>query len=272
MRESAHRLTHSLAFEYFIVGLIVLNGVVLGLETFPRLAEGYGQWLDLAQWVILGVFIVEAALKMFAFSPRPHRYFLDSWNVFDFSIIVCSLIPATGGFAVIARMARLLRVLRLVSAIPELRLIVSTLVRSIPSMLHIVALMSLIVYVYAIIGYQLFHQHDPAHWRNLGISVLSLFQVVTLEGWADIMYHAMELHPWAWIYFVSFVVLGTFVVINLFIAVVINNLDEAKQERLQSLEQPPSRDELLRELRATQASLRRLEEQLRQPEPPDGDG
>ena len=139
----------------------------------------------------------------------------------------------------------------------------ATLVRSIPGMLHIVALMSLMVYVYAIIGYQLFHEHDPEHWRNLGIALLSLFRVVTLEDWTDIMYKAMEYHPLTWIYFVSFVVFGTFVVINLFIAVVINNLDEAKQERLRALEQAPTSDSLLLELRATQDSLRRLEEQLR---------
>ena len=154
--------------------------------------------------------------------------------------------------------------LRLISAVPELRLIVATLVRSIPSMLNIVALMSLVVYIYAIVGYQLFHEHDPTHWRNLGISLLSLFRVVTLEDWTDIMYKAMELHPMAWVYFVSFVVLGTFVVINLFIAVVINNLDEAKQERLAQLEQLQYRDTLLDEIRSTQQSLRRLEEQLRQ--------
>ena len=141
-------------------------------------------------------------------------------------------------------------------------MIVATLVRSIPSMIHIVVLMSLMVYIYAIIGFQLFHEHDPEHWRNLGISLLSLFRVVTLEDWTDIMYKAMELHPLAWIYFVSFVVFGTFVVINLFIAVVINNLDEAKQERLRDLEQTPTAESLLNELRTTQQSLRRLEEQL----------
>ena len=130
-------------------------------------------------------------------------------------------------------------------------------------MLNIVALMSLVVYIYAIVGFQLFHEHDPVHWRNLGISLLSLFRVVTLEDWTDIMYKAMELHPLAWLYFVSFVVLGTFVVINMFIAVVINNLDEAKKERLAQLEAPLYRDNLLEEIRATQESLARLEEQLR---------
>ena len=263
MRESVARITKSRAFEYFIIGLIVLNGVVLGLETFPDLVRSFDRWLGFSQQAILGVFIVEAALKIFAVSPRADRYFRDGWNVFDFAIIVASLIPATGGFAVIARLARLMRVLRLISAVPELRLIVATLVRSIPSMLHIVALMSLMVYIYAIIGYQLFHEHDPDHWGSLGISVLSLFQLVTLEGWVDVMHRAMEVHPLAWMYFVSFIILGTFVVINLFIAVVINNLDEAKQERLRDLENANYSDDLLEEIRTTQRSLQRLEEQLR---------
>ena len=272
LRGYAHRLTKSHAFEYFIIGLILFNAVVLGLETVPSVVEEYSFWLGLSHQVILGVFIVEAALKIFALTPRGDRYFRDGWNVFDFSIIVLSLVPATGGFAVIARLARLMRLLRLVSAVPELRLIVATLVRSIPGMFHIVVLMSLMVYIYAIIGFQLFHEHDPEHWRNLGISLLSLFRVVTLEDWTDIMYKAMEFHPLAWIYFLSFVVFGTFVVINLFIAVVINNLDEAKQERLRKLEQPPTTENLLRELRVTQQSLRRLEDQLQRRRDEDNGG
>ena len=171
-----------------------------------------------------------------------------------------------GTFAVVARLARLMRLLRLVSAVPELRLIVTTLVRSIPGMLHIVAVMSVLSYIYAIVGYELFHEHDPEHWRNLGISLLSLFRVVTLEDWTDIMYVAMELNSFAWIYFLSYVVLGSFVTINLFIAVVINNLDEAKRERLEQLESVGSRDELLDELRAARAALSRLERRLSQAE------
>ena len=270
LRDLAYKLTHSHGFEYFIVGLILANAVLLGIETLPGVMNGYSDWVNLGFQVTLFIFIVEAVLKIFAQWPRPGRYFRDGWNVFDFLVIVFALIPATGSLAIIARMARLLRLVRLVSAVPELRLIVATLVRSIPSMLHIVALMSLIVYIYAIVGYQLFHEHDPEHWRNLGISLLSLFRVVTLEDWTDIMYKAMELHPLTWIYFVSFVVLGTFVVINLFIAVVINNLDEAKQERLRKLEQAPTADSLLAELRATQQSLRRLEQQLQSRQEDDG--
>ncbi|MCY4615914.1 MAG: ion transporter [Chloroflexi bacterium] len=262
MRELAGRITGSRPFEYFIIALILGNGAVLGLETVERIGDEFLTWFEVAHTVTLAIFIVEAALKMLALAPQSQRYFRDGWNIFDFSIIVLSLIPAVGPFAVVARMARLMRVLRLVSAMPELRLIVSTLVRSIPGMLHIVAVMSVLTYIYAILGFHFFHEHDPEHWRNLGISLLSLFRVVTLEDWTDIMYVAMDLHPLAWVYFLSFVVLGSFVTINLFIAVVINNLDEAKQERLRQLETATTADEVIAELRAARESLNRLERRL----------
>ncbi|MCA9471565.1 MAG: ion transporter [Nitrospirales bacterium] len=262
MIQLARHIVSSLWFERFIIALILVNGVILGMETSPDLVVRYGELFHLGNFIILLVFILEAALKMTALAPHMGRYFQDGWNIFDFSVIVFSLIPATGEFAMIARLARLLRVVRLISTIPELRLIVSTLVRSIPSMLHVMTLMGVIFYIYAITGYQLFHEHDPTHWRSLGISLLTLFRVVTLEDWTDVMYTAMEVHPFAWMYFVSFVVLGTFVVVNLFIAVVINNLDEAKAERLQELEAPVTQEEILKDLRATQKALKRLEDRL----------
>ena len=258
----ADRLVNKAAFEYTIIALILLNGVFLGLGTSPVLAQQYGDLLHLGNQIVLGVFIVEALLKMIALAPRVDMYFRDGWNVFDFLVIVFSLIPATGEFAMVARLARLLRVLRLISAIMELRLIVAALVRSIPSVGHVMLLMSIIVYIYAIIGYQLFHEHDPIHWRNLGISVLTLFNIITLEGWTVVMENAMQLHSWAWIYFVSFVIAGTFVVINLFIAIIINNLDDAKAERLKELQPPVSREELMLELRSTRNALQRLEQRL----------
>ena len=260
------RLANSQSFEYFIIAVIIVNGVLLGLETSPKLNRQFGGLMHLGNQVALGIFIVEAVIKMLALSPRSYRYFKDGWNVFDFLVIVFSLIPATGQFAMIARLARLLRVVRLISAIQDLRLIVATLVRSIPSVLHVTLLISIVVYIYAIMGYHLFHQHDPENWRTLGISVLTLFNIITLEGWTEIMFTAMERHPLAWIYFVSFVVVGTFVVINMFIAIIINNLDDAKRERLDELESPPSSEQLLREIRATQTALRRLEERLEQQE------
>ncbi len=265
MKQLVHlsgRLVNSLWFEYFIIAVIIANGVLLGLETSPDLDRLYGNWLHLGNQVALAVFIAEAALKMLALSPRFFRYFRDGWNIFDFLVIVLALVPAIGQFAMIARLARLLRVARLISTIRDLRLIVAALVRSIPSVGHVMMLMGIIVYIYAIMGYHLFHEHDPANWKNLGMSVLTLFNIITLEGWTEIMYTAMQQHPLAWLYFVSFVIIGTFVVINLFIAIIINNLDEAKLERLREIEAPVSREELLREIRATQAALQKLEERL----------
>ena len=264
MQAWAKRLVDSRAFQVFIVSLIVANAITIGFETVPAVVEAYGEELLLFNHVVLAVFIVEIVVKLVAEWPRPLRYFKDGWNVFDFSIVALSLVPATGEFAMAARLIRLLRVFRLVSALPELRLIVSTLVRSVPGMANVIVLMTIIFYVYGVMGYHLFHENDPTHWSSLGISLLTLFRIVTLEDWTDVMYTAMELHPFAWIYFVSFVVVGTFVIINLFIAVVINNLDAAKQERLSSLREPGTREELLRELRETQAALARVESRLRQ--------
>ena len=260
--EFIERVVGAPAFEFAIIAIIIFNGVLLGMGTSPGLSERFGDWIHIGNQVALTIFIAEALLKMIASSPRFLGYFRDGWNIFDFLVIVFALIPATGQFAMIARLARLLRVLRLISTIRDLRLIVSALVRSIPSVGHVMMLMSIIVYIYAIMGYHLFHENDPDNWRNLGISLLTLFNVITLEGWTDVMAKAMETHPLAWLYFVSFVIVGTFVVINLFIAIIINNLDEAKLERLREIETPVSREELMREIRATQDALQRLEARL----------
>lgn len=249
-------------FGRTIIGLILLNALILGLETSATLNAEYGEWFGLGHDLILMAFIFEALVKIAAVAPRLRLYFADGWNLFDFSVIVLSLLPATGELAMVARLARLLRVLRLISSIPELRLIVATLMRSIPSMGNIMLLMSIIFYIYAIAGFQLFHQHDPEHWGSLGISLLTLFRIVTLEDWTDVMYNAMQVMPWAWIYFVSFVIMGTFVIINLFIAVVLNNLEQAKADQLARLSQPVSREQLLKELELTQQALGRLREQM----------
>ena len=256
------RLVNAPAFEWGIIAVIIINAILLGMETSPTLNDRYGDLMHTGNWIALGIFIVEALLKMIALAPRIDRYFRDGWNIFDFSVIVFALIPATGELAMVARLARLLRALRLISTIRELRLIVSALVRSIPSVFHVIMLMSIIIYIYAIIGYQLFNQHDPQNWGNLGLCVLTLFNIITLEGWTEIMATALQLYDWAWVYFVTYVVIATFVVINLFIAIIINNLDEAKLERLQELQEPASQEEILRELRSTQEALQRLEARL----------
>lgn len=260
----AKRITAEPWFEYAIIGIILLSAAVLGVETIPGINTDYAVWFEFIHQAVLVIFILEAALKITAVAPRIGKYFSDGWNLFDFSIILLSLIPTTGELAVVARLARLMRVLRLISAIPKLRLIVETLMRSIPSMGHVIMLMSIIFYVYAIAGYHLYHLHDPEHWGNLGLAMLTLFRVVTLEDWTDVMYTALELYPWAWVYFVSFIFVGTFVIINLFIAVVLNNLEEAKAERLNDMQLPVSKDDLLKELVATQSALVKLRKRMEQ--------
>ena len=264
MKSFCQRVVKNVWFERFIIGVIILNGAVLGLETLPEINASYGSTFVLINNVVIGVFVLEAAMKLTAVAPQYSRYFGNKWNLFDFSVVLLSLVPATGQFATIARTARLLRVVRLISAVPELRLIVDTLVKSLPSMANVVMLMGVIFYIYAIAGYHLFHAHDPQHWANVGISLLTLFRIVTLEDWTDVMYTAMQMHPLSWIYFVSFVVVGTFVVINLFIAVVLNNLEETKAERLKELQVPATREELLRELRNVQESVEKLQTRLQE--------
>ncbi|UTW44406.1 ion transporter [bacterium SCSIO 12696] len=258
----AQRLTESGRFQGFIIGLIILNGIAVGLETWDSVAVSYHDWFVVLYEVVLVAFIVEALLKMAAHWPKPFDYFKSGWNCFDFAIILLSLAPDSGELAMLARLARLFRVLRLVSAFPELRLIVDTLLRSLPSMGHVAILLCVLFYIYAVAGFYLFHDVDPTHWQDLPIALLSLFRIVTLEDWTDIMYTAMAAKPWAWVYFVSFVVLGTFVMINLFIAVVLNNLDEAKAEKLRKLRTAPTHDEILKELRDTQDALARLHVRL----------
>jgi len=262
MKVFCARIVGHAVFERSIIGLIVLNGIVLGLETSAYMMANYGEALVLCNHLILAVFVIEAIMKIIAVAPRFKLYFGSGWDLFDFSIVVLSLIPAAGEYAMIARLARLLRVMRLISTIPELRLIVETLVRSLPGMMHVIMLMGVIFYIYAVAGFHFFNEHNPELWGSLGISLLTLFRVVTLEDWTDVMYDAMELNPLSWMYFVSFVIMGTFVVINLFIAVVLNNLDEAKQDRLAEMQKPMNKEELAKELKATQAALQRLQSSI----------
>lgn len=262
MQAVARRIVEARAFEPAMIGLILVNAVLIGLETSREIAARYGAWLHLGNELILFVFIVEAILKLVAVAPRFGLYFGNGWNLFDFGIIVASLLPATGEFALVARLVRVLRVLRLVSAVPQLRLIVATLVRSIPSMGHVLVLLSILFYVYAVTGFHLYGEHDAEHWGSLGAALLTLFQLVTLDDWFNLYSRAREVHAWSWLFFVSFILVGTFVMLNLFIAVVINNLDAARATELENLRQPTTREELLRELDRTREALTALRERI----------
>ncbi|MCE2407109.1 MAG: ion transporter [Pseudomonadales bacterium] len=263
----AKQIAESSWFLNGITTVILVNGVVIGLETVDTINEAFGFWFHLFNQVAVGIFVVEAIIKIVAHHPRMHKYFSDGWNVFDFTVVVLCLIPGSGYIPMLARVLRLLRVL---SVIPSLRVLVTVLVRSLPGMLNIVALTVVIFYVYGVAGHYLFAEVDPTHWRSLGISLLSLFRIVTLEDWTDIMYAAMTAHWWAWMYFVSLVLVGTFVVFNLIIAVVISNHDRAMQDDLhekyeklrENLGEQSRSEALLMEIHEIREALNRLETQV----------
>ena len=263
MVQICRKITEWRWFERIIIGLIILNAIVLGIETYPVIAVPYEPVLLSINRIVLIIFVIEAVLKITAATPVFSRYFGDGWNLFDFSIVVFSLIPQTGEFALIARTIRLLRILRLITAVPELRLIVATLIKSLPGLGNVILLISIVFYIYAIAGYHMFHDHDPFHWGSLGVSLITLFRVLTLEDWTDVMYSAMELYPWAWIFFISFVVVAAFIVINLFIAVVINNLHKAQHEMELVLDENLDA-EILHTLNESRNSLERIERALAQ--------
>lgn len=260
------RLVRNSAFTRFILGVIVFNAVLVGVETDASLVARFGWLLFALNKLVLGVFIFEIGARLIACWPRLGAFFRDGWNVFDLAIVVLSLIPAIGPMTTVARLARVLRVLRLVSVSPELRLIVSTMLRSIPSMGHVIVLAGLLIYIYGVAGTFAFRDVDPAHWGNLGRSCLTLFQVLTTEGWADIQANLLPAKPWAWIYFTSYIVIAVFVVVNLFIAVVTNNLQNAKAEAELAADRSSSSRELLDTVRSLQEQLQRFEDRVREAE------
>ncbi len=263
----ARRITDSRAFQAFIIGVILGNAVLVGLETSPALVAQYGSTFDLLNSVIIAIFIFELAARLISYFPRPWRFFADGWNVFDFVIVGLSLLPAAGSFATVARLARLLRVLRIVSVFPELRLIVGTMIRSFSSMTSVVLLLTLVIYVYAVLGYHLFSAVDAAHWGDLGLSVRTLFEVLTLEGWLELQAAVIEPIPMAWLFFGSYVLLAVFIVVNLFIAVILNNLESVKAEQAAEALEGGDDAELLQRLDSLRTDLSDLESLLRRREP-----
>lgn len=226
----ARRIVADGRFNAFIVGVIIVNGVLVGLETSQDLLARYGAVFEALYLVIGGIFVVEITIRMVTYWPRPLAFFRDGWNVFDFVVVALSLLPAAGSFATVARLARLLRVVRLVSVLPELRLIVGTMLRSFRSMIAIVLLLALVMYVYAVLGYHKFGAIDPAHWGDLGTAVRTLFESLTMEGWLELQAAVIGEVPLAWLFFGSYILIAVFIVMNLFIAVILNNLERVKVE------------------------------------------
>ena len=232
MTRAIKRIVEANAFHHVIVGVIVLAGAVAGLETSPSIMSRHGSTLLALDRVILGVFVVEALLKISAQGRRPWRYFADGWNVFDFLIVVMCLLPAAGPFAAVLRLARALRLLRLVSALPKLQLLVGALLKSLSGMGYVSLLLALLFYIYAVAGTHLFGVNDPKHFGSLPAALLSLFRLVTLDNWTDLFAAQVAHVPpvKVAIYFVTFIVLGTMIILNLFIGIIMNSMSEMHAE------------------------------------------
>jgi voltage-gated sodium channel len=261
MIERCRRIVATTAFQNGVLAVIVLNAVLIGLATDPGILSAHRSAFHFLNTLIQAVFVVEITVRIVAHAPRVHRFFADGWNLFDFTVVALSLLPAVGPFATVARLARLLRALRLVSVVPELRLIVSTMVRSIPSMGHVLLLLGLIVYVYAVVGVHLFRGVDPDHWGSLPRAGLTLFEILTLEGWIDIQQASFAATRWAWVFYTSYVVVAVFVVVNLFIAIIINNLETVKGEERAS--RPGDGTSVTSRLQAIRTQLEEIEKTLR---------
>jgi voltage-gated sodium channel len=268
LADLCRRLSGHPRFQGAVLAIILLNAVVIGLETSPAVMARWGDSLHVLNGVIVTLFVLEIAVRLAAHGARPQDFFRDGWNVFDLVVVSASLLPGSGPFATVARLARVLRGARLVSALPELRLIVGTMLRSIPSMGHVIALLALLLYVYGVLGYYLFSAVDPAHWGSLGRATATLFQILTLEGWVEIQRASTPGHPMAWLFYGSFIVLAVFVVINLFIAVVLNNLEAARREQEAAERRLDPAAGALERIERLRDELEALEQTLRRHGPP----
>ena len=239
------RISKSFIFRSAVVFAIVFSGILVGIETYPALVARHGPLLHLLDMLVLAFFAFEIVVKIVARGRRPWLYFYDPWNVFDFVIVAVCFLPFHAGFSAAFRAIRILRVLRLVTVLPRLQLLVGALLQSIPSIGYVSLLLVVQFYIYAVVGVMLFGKNDPVHFATLPIAMVSLFRVVTLEDWTDIMYIQMfgsdkygyenmpevvtEPHSMPIIaacYFISFVLLGTMVVLNLFVGVILNGMQE----------------------------------------------
>lgn len=261
MLTSIRKIINYPAFNHFITLIILLQAAVLVLETISVFNDYY-YIFEIISAMVLVVYIVEAALKITASYPHFSTYFKNGWNILDFSIIVVSLLPLSGGYTTIARLIRLLRVTRLTHRSREMSVVVMTIIKSIPSMMNVFLLLSLLFFMYSIAGYELFSDIDPSHWGSLSTSVLTLFQILTLEGWIEVMSAVSQVNPLYAIFFISFIVIGTFIVINIFVAVIVRKSEEAYKNLEMEIANPVTQKEILFEIKEIRKKMEDLESRL----------
>ena len=266
IKNLCYKIANHPVFMNTIIAVILFNAVVIGLETYPSILKPNKELFLIIERIFLWIFSIEIAIRITA-EDRWYRFFRDGWNNFDFIIVASSIILIGFHYISILRILRVLRVLRAISVIPSLQKLIYALLRTIPSLGNIMLLMGLIFYIFAVLGTIIFSEISPEYFGTLHHTLLTLFQIVTLESWAsEIMRPINEIAPWAWMYFVSFVLVGTFVVINLFVGVIVNNVQESNLEIVDKSKAdksaPPSREDI-DSLKAEIASLKIMISELK---------
>jgi voltage-gated sodium channel len=263
-REKVKQFVEKNSVQNFIIALIIFNSITIGMETSSAIMNSFGNILLLIDKIILAIFVLEMVLKLYAYG---FSFFKGGWNVFDFSIVVIALLPASGTLAVL-RSLRIFRSLRLIKNLPKLRFIVEALLHSLPSLGWIFVLLALVFYVFAVIGTKLFGAAYPEWFGNLGASMFSLFQIMTLEGWVEISRAVMKDFPLANIYFIIFILLASYTTLNIFIAIVVNTMSEVQQktskegiEKIEDIIQD-EKEELRKDILSLKEQIIRLEEKF----------
>ena len=232
LKEKLIHIRESRWFSNLTTSIIIFYASILGVKTISDVEDSYSTFLYFMDYFVTIYFLIEIIIKMAA-EKNLKDFFKSGWNIFDFIIVFITLIPLdNSSMAAVARLMRIFRVLRLLTSRPQLKNIIDMLIGAIPSIVDIVILMFIIFYVYAILGNYLFETAPSGLWRDLLIAMLTLFRILTFEDWTDVMYEGMEIHPWSWIYFVSFVIIAAFVFFNLFVAVIIGEMEKINNKEM----------------------------------------
>jgi voltage-gated sodium channel len=257
LKQSCKKIVNSSYFNNFILLVILINAIVIGLETYTFLNEFKPLFFAVNMGALL-IFIIEALIKITAVAPFFKKYFFNPWDLFDFIVVVLALIPGIGFLVTVARLARLLRVLRVIRQFSELKMILNSLARAIPSISNVLILLVLLFYVYGILGVHLFTSVDSYRWGTLGASILTLFTVVTLTNWDIVFYKTLQANPYAWIYFFSFVFFGSLMIINLFVGVMVHNITESKKKKESTQKKIYSTEKILNELKEIKEEIKEI--------------
>ncbi|WP_344164914.1 ion transporter [Nocardiopsis rhodophaea] len=259
-RDGARRIVDAGWFQNAVITMIMLNGAVLGLQTYDAHADQFTTLFVMAEHVFVGFFVVELLLKLCA---RGGVFFREPWNWFDVVVVGVSLIPATSGFSVV----RTLRLLRLISVIPQMRTIVNALFRAVPGLGTVIALLFVIIYTSAVMGANLFREHAPEFFGNVGIALYTVFRLLTTEDWPEVSNAVIDQAPYAWLYFVVVIVISAFIVLNLIIGVIVTSLqdevDNGRWAEDQKIEQH-LHDQLMARIEALSDQVAILDERVRE--------